>query len=120
MLVCIEPPKLAVTLLGALTVTLQAVVPVQAPDHPANVFVVTGVAASVTCVPGAKFAEQIVDVDEQLMPEGLLVTVPEPAPAKATVNAMPPTLNMAFTVSAAARVTEQAPAPVQLPLHPLK
>ena len=67
------------------------------------------------------FGDQISDdVAEQLMPAGVLVTVPEPAPAKATVNASPPVLNMAFTVSAAVKVTVQALAPVQLPPQPLK
>lgn len=54
---------------------LHAVVPVQAPDHPENVALVPGVSLSVIFVFWAKLAEQVVG---QLIPAGLLVTVPEP------------------------------------------
>jgi hypothetical protein len=118
-LVCIEPPKVAVTLLTALTVTAQVAVPVQVPDHPAKVFVATGVSVSVTAVPGANPAEHAVEVAEQLIPAGVLVTVPAPAPASATVNAMP-ALNVAVTLSAAVRVRLHVLTPEQLPLQPPK
>src|ERR1700722_4680890 len=120
MLVCNEPPKVAVTLLAALTVTLQVVVPVQAPDQPAKVLVVTGVSVSVTAVPGAKLMEHAVDVAEQLIPVGVLVTVPLPAPARETVNGMSVTgaVNVAVTLSEAANVTVHALVPEQLPPHP--
>jgi hypothetical protein len=55
----------------------QEPVPVQAPDHPANVDPEAAVAVSVTDVPLLKFAVQVAP---QLIPEGLLVTVPEPVP----------------------------------------
>jgi hypothetical protein len=73
-------------------------------------------------VPGAKLAEQTVDVAEQLIPAGVLVTVPLPAPDKATVNAMlpMPPLKVAVTVSAAESVRLQVLMPVQAPLHPPK
>jgi ABC-type transport system involved in cytochrome c biogenesis permease subunit len=45
---------------------------------------VPGVSLSVTCVFGGKLAEQVVG---QLIPAGLLVTVPVPAPAMVTVIA---------------------------------
>lgn len=122
MLVCSEPPKVAVTLLAAFTVTAQAAVPVHAPDQPAKMLVVTGVAARETAVPGAKLAEQTVEVAEQLIPAGVLVTVPLPAPDKATVNAMVPMppLKVAVTFSAALSVRLQVLMPEQPPLHPPK
>jgi hypothetical protein len=107
-------------LLAALTVTLQVVVPVHAPDQPAKVLVVTGVSVSVTCVPGAKLVEQAVDVAEQLIPTGVLVTVPLPAPARETVNAMSVTgaVKVAVTLSEAVSVTVHVLVPEQLPPHP--
>jgi len=96
------------------------VVPVQAPDQPAKVFVVTGEAASVTCVPEAKLAEHAVDVAEQLIPAGVLVTAPLPAPAKETVSVLPATtpLKVAVTLSEPLRVTVHVLVPEQLPPHP--
>jgi hypothetical protein len=93
---------------------------VHAPDQPAKVLVVTGVSVSVTVVPGAKLREQAVDVAEQLIPAGVLVTVPAPAPARETVNAMSVTgaLNVAVMLSEALNVTVQALVPEQLPPHP--
>jgi len=75
--------KLAVTEAFAASVTLQLPVPVHAPDQPANAEVELGAADSVTAVPLAKLA---VHVDPQLMPAGLLVIVPPPAPALCAVN----------------------------------
>jgi hypothetical protein len=120
------PPKVAVTELAALMVTLQLVVPVHAPDHPVNVSLVMGAAVSVTAVPWTKLAEQAtVEEFEQLMPAGLLVTVPAPAPAKTTVSGSllgggsePP--KVAVTELAALNVTLQPAAPVQPPDHPVK
>ena len=43
--------NVAVTVLAAVIVTTHAPVPVHAPDHPANVDPVAGVAVTVTCVP---------------------------------------------------------------------
>lgn len=50
-------------------------VPVQAPLQPANEEPVPAVAVSVNCVSFAKLALQ---VDPQVIPAGLLVTVPVP------------------------------------------
>ena len=76
-------PKVAVTVVALLTVTVHMLIPVHAPDQPANEKPVAGVAVSVTLLPLLKFPLQ---VWPQLIPDGLLVTVPVPAPAKATVN----------------------------------
>ena len=93
MLLCNDPPKVAVTEVAALRVTLQVVVPVQAPDQLAKVLPLAGVSVNVTAVPCAKVAAHVFVVElvveavlEQLMPAGLLVTVPVPPPAVATVS----------------------------------
>ncbi len=70
--------KVAVTAALALMVRTQAGVPLQAPDHPAKTEPEAGTAARVTFVPEEKLAPQ---VDPQAIPDGVLVTVPEPVPA---------------------------------------
>jgi hypothetical protein len=77
--------KVAVTVVAAETVTAQAPVPEHPPPlQPVKVEPAAGVAVNVTAVPLAKLAEQ---VTPQLIPAGLLVTVPVPAPALETVSA---------------------------------
>src|SRR5439155_19544212 len=74
--------------------------------------------ASVTAVPLGKFAAQVAP---QLMPAGLLVTVPVPAPAGVTVRAKLGVVKVAVTVVAAVTVTEQVPVPEQPPpVQPVK
>ena len=63
--------------------TEQAPVPEQAPDHPVKVDPAAGVSVRLTEVPLLKFALQ---VPGQLMPAGLLVTVPAPDPVTLTDN----------------------------------
>ena len=75
--------NVAVTDELAVRFTVHVPVPVQAPDQPANVEPEVAAAVSVTCVPLAKLALQVAP---QLIPEGLLVTVPAPVPASATVS----------------------------------
>jgi hypothetical protein len=71
----VEAVNVAVTEVLDVRVTAHVPMPVQAPDQPANVAPELGVAVSVTGVPLAKLALHVVP---QLMPEGLLVTVPGP------------------------------------------
>ena len=119
--VAVPPPplvlKVAVTALAALMVTEHVPVPVQAPDQLANAEPVPAAAVSVTTVPLAKLAPQVVP---QLIPAGLLVTVPVPVPAFVTVNAkvVVVVLNVAVTALAAVIVTAHVLVPVQAPLQP--
>jgi hypothetical protein len=64
-----------VTVVVAFMVTEHPAVPVHAPPQPAKTHPVSGVALSATTVPRAYVAEH---VEPQLMPAGLLVTVPDP------------------------------------------
>jgi hypothetical protein len=61
---------------------LHVPVPLHAPDQPENVDPVLGVAVSVMEVPAAKPA---LHVWPQLIPDGALLTVPEPLPASTTL-----------------------------------
>jgi hypothetical protein len=62
---------------------VQVAAPLQAPDHPAKKAPLAGTAVSFTLVPELKEALQ---VGEQLMPAGELVTVPVAVPASRTVS----------------------------------
>ncbi|HSB78889.1 MAG TPA: hypothetical protein VLM91_08885 [Candidatus Methylomirabilis sp.] len=70
------------TLLAASTVTEHVPVPVHAPLQPVKVEVLAGVAVRVTLVPEVKLALQVLP---QLIPAGLLVSVPVPVPIFVTV-----------------------------------
>lgn len=108
--------KVALTLLDALKVNVQAAVPVQAPLQPMKVVPVAGVAINVTFEPTANGAEQLL---VQLMPEGVEVTVPEPVTATLSVAGL--TAKVTDTVLAASIVTVQVVVvPLQAPLHPAK
>ncbi len=75
----VEMLNVAVTDSADVIVTTQLPVPLQAPLQPANTDPLAGVSVNVTTVPLAKSAVQ---VPVQLIPAGLLVTVPEPVPAE--------------------------------------
>ena len=80
--------KLAVTLRACVIVTWQEPIPLHAPDQPANVSPLAGVAVSVTLVPLLNDALQLPlalpAVIEQLIPPTLELTVPLPVPAPPT------------------------------------
>jgi len=111
--------KVAVTVVAALKVTVQAPVPEQPPPlQPLKVEPAAGAAVSVTAVPLGKLATHVA---LQVMPVGALVTVPLPAPAGVTVSVKVWSVKVAVTVVAAETVTVQAPVPEQAPpLQPLK
>lgn len=79
--------KVAVTLFAALMLTTQLPVPEQAPPQPVKVEPEAGVAVRVTEVPLVKEALQ---AEPQLMPEGLLVMVPEPVVVTVSATELPP------------------------------
>ena len=112
--------KVAVTAVFAFSVIWQVPVPLQAPLQPANVEFVPAVAVSVILVPDAKFALQAVP---QLIPEGLLVTVPVPVPASETISDFSGVdfgAKVAVTDTFAVNITVQVPVPLQAPPHPTK
>lgn len=108
--------NVAVTDSDELIVTEQVPVPVQAPVQPAKAEPVAGVSVKETTVPLINFA---LHVPGQLMPAGLLVTVPVPLPAKVTVSGRT-NLKVAVTEFDALIVTEHVPVPEQAPLQPVK
>jgi hypothetical protein len=74
---------MAVTVVFADRVTLHAEVPAQAPFHPPNVEPAFGVAVRVTAVPLGNVTLHAVP---QLIPAGVLVTVPAPVPVVCTLS----------------------------------
>src|SRR5881628_498365 len=111
--------NVAVTVVAALRVTVQAPGPEQPPPlQPLKVEPAAGVAVSVTAVPLAKLAVQVAP---QLMPAGLLVTLPAPVPALETVSVKVCRVKVAVTVVAAESVTTHDPVPEHPPpLQPVK
>src|SRR5438094_8460077 len=96
--------NVALTVVAALTVTVQVPVPEQLPPlQPAKVEPAAGAAVSVTEVPLANAAAQVVP---QEMPAGALVTVPLPTPALLTVSVKVWRAKVAVTDVAAFSVTE--------------
>src|SRR5260221_4133559 len=110
--------KFAVTVVAALIVTLHDPVPEQPPPlQPLNVDPPAAAAVRATTVPLLYLAVQ---VDPQLIPAGLDVTVPLPVPDLLTVRFNCWTLKFAVTVVAALMVTLHDPVPEQPPpLQPL-
>jgi hypothetical protein len=108
--------KLAVTASEPLKVTLQSALPVQAPDQELKIAFESADAVSVTCVPWGKVALQ---AGGQLIPAGVLVTVPVPFPPTLTLR-VSPGLNVAATDSDPLIVRVQAAFPEQAPLQPPK
>ena len=115
--------KVAVTAVSASTVKIQGPVPLQIlPDQPAKTEPAPGFAVSVTTSPGWYTAVQAEPVDPQLMPAGILVTVPLLVPLVVTTSATDATgtvLNIAVTAVSAVSVMAQEAAPVHsVPVHP--
>ena len=112
--------KVAVTPWFLLIVTLQvSEVPLHAPPHPTNTtFLLDGLAVRVTLLPLLKLAEHRVP---QLMPLGLLVTLPAPlvTTLKLYFDGAGAGVKVAVTDAAAFSAKLQAPVPVQAPLQPL-
>src|SRR2546425_12088513 len=110
--------NVAVTVVAALRVTVQVPGPEQPPPvQPRKVEPAAGAAVSVTAVPLAKLAAQVAP---QVMPAGLLVTVPAPVPALETVS-VKVDVKVAVTVVAAETVTTHDPVPEHPPpLQPPK
>jgi hypothetical protein len=108
-------PKFATTARFAFRVTVQEPVPAQAPLQPVNAEPAAGVAARVTTVPALNDVEQLVP---QLIPAGVLVTVPVPVPDLLTFIVSVGT-NVAETATSEVKVTVQEPVPEQAaPLQP--
>ncbi len=82
--------NVAVTVVFEFNVSVQLPVPEQPPLQPANEEPEDGVAIKVTTVPEENDLEQL---EPQLMPEGLLVTVPVPVPDLFTWSCLPPRAN---------------------------
>jgi hypothetical protein len=79
----VYPELLKVAVQPMLPVIVTLPLAVQLPDQPANVDPETGVAVRVTAV---LLLRIVVQVLPQLIPAGLLVTVPVPVPARVTVS----------------------------------
>jgi hypothetical protein len=114
--------KVEVTCWLALSVNEQVKpLPLHPPDHPAKDEFAPAVAVSVTCVPLVKLALQ---VGAQLIPEGVLATVPVPLPAELTVSTtgFGTLLKLAVTCWLVVSVNVQVGLlPLQLPaVHPAK
>jgi hypothetical protein len=73
--------KVAVTARAALIVTTQSAVPAQAPPQPVKPEPAAALAVRVTAMPRVTDSEQ---APLQLMPAGVLVTVPDPEPLLVT------------------------------------
>jgi hypothetical protein len=117
--VCKIGVNVAVTVVAALIVTWQVLVPVQPPPlHPANSEPAVGAAVKVTRVPASYCA---LHVEPQLMPVGVEVTPPEPRPALFTVSVNWRSVKVAVTSVAPVTVTVHIPVPEQPPpLQPPK
>ncbi len=110
---------------SALSVTLQAPVPLHAPLQPVNFQPDAGWAARPTWVPSSYCAEQAEFPWPQLIPAGVLSTRPPAAPAPALTLTERVRLGVdcakfAPTLALALSVIAQLPVPVQAPLQPVK
>src|SRR5947207_3231452 len=99
----------------AVMVTTQRPLPLQPPPlHPLKTAPGPALAVRVTIAPPVKSCAQL---EPQAIPCGALVTVPLAEPRRVTASANRPggAVNVAVTVVAVVRVTEQVPVPLQAP-----
>ena len=109
--------NVAVTEWSRSIVSVHVPVPAQSPDHPTNVKPGEADAVNVTTVPLSKLAEQ---VEPQLIPAGLLTTMPLPSPAFVTVRVLAGESNVAPTARSWSIVSVQVGVvPEQSPVQPL-
>jgi hypothetical protein len=113
---CCCSVNVAVTVLSLVMDTVQAPAPEQAPDHPVNVDPESGVGVNLTLIPWLNSSLQSAP---QLIPAGLLATVPLPVPVFVTVKVYCCRVNVAVTVLSLVMDTVQAPAPEHAPDHPV-
>jgi hypothetical protein len=93
-----------------------ALVPVQPPAQPTKIEPTAAAAVSVTAVPGSKLAPHVCP---QLIPDGLLLTLPLPEPLRVTASTGK-SLKVAVAEEFWLNVILQAPTPLQAPDHPAK
>lgn len=112
--------KTAMTEASEFIATEQVPVPAQAaPLHPIKVEPAAAVAVRFTTAPALKRAEQVVP---QLIPDGVLLTVPDPEPLRVVDNEYwgePVGPKLAVTVWLEFMVRLQPSVPVQAPVHPV-
>jgi hypothetical protein len=92
--------KVALTLRSWLMVRTHAPVPEQAPPQPAKVEPLAGLAVRVTTVPAVISMKQPGVILVQVIPTGVIVTVPSPLPAKLTPSAYFTRAKVAVTLRA--------------------
>jgi hypothetical protein len=110
--------NVAVTVWSVFMPTWQAPVPVQPPPlQPAKVAGAVGLAVSVT---GVLIGKANIQVGLQLMPAGVLVTVPLPVMFTVRFFVVAGVVKVAVTVWSAFMETTQVPVPEQAPLQPVK
>src|SRR3989442_492253 len=102
---------MAVTVRACVMLTVHVPVPLQSPFQPVKVDPVAGMGVSVTLMPWSKGTVWVAHVGPQLIPAGLLVTVPLPLPVLVRVRETGEGIKVAVTVVLAVRVTVQGPIP---------
>jgi hypothetical protein len=98
----------------AVKFTVQVLIPLHAPPHPAKVAPAVGVAVSVTRVPVLKPA---LHTSPQSIPAGVLMTVPWPGASRVTVSTGKRP-KLAVTEVLAVKFTVQVLIPLHAPPHP--
>src|SRR5207245_9165866 len=100
---------MAVTVRACVMLTVHVPVPLQSPFQPVKVDPVAGMGVSVTLMPWSKGTVWVAHVGPQLIPAGLLVTVPLPLPALVRVREAGEGTGAVAPVVRGGRVTVQEP-----------